>query len=245
MDDNNKPIPPLGPDVKWRYFHPYGERPTAEETNFSSLNLPPVCPEEFPEWKDVLDTWASKLYNASITLAQMLAVGLDLPVNTFSDMMFKGPHLLAPTASDLSKYGTEGQILAGFHQDLNFMTLHGKSRYSGLDIWLRDGSKTRVSIPDGSILIQAGMQMEILTAGHIKAGYHQVVINSRTVEQIAESKEANRSLWRISSTMFNHIASDELLTPKIGSEEEISKYPPILAGDHVARELDKITLFSK
>ena len=42
------------------------------------------------------------------------------------------PHLLAPTASDLVKYGEKDTILAGFHTDLNFLTIHGRSRYPGL-----------------------------------------------------------------------------------------------------------------
>lgn len=30
-----------------------------------------------------------------------------------------------------------------YHYDLNFMTIHGKSRFPGLYIWLRDGRKVR------------------------------------------------------------------------------------------------------
>ena len=51
--------------------------------------------------------------------------------------MMKGPHLLAPTASDLLKYD-EGTAFASFHYDLNFITIHGKSRYPGLYLWTRD-----------------------------------------------------------------------------------------------------------
>ena len=32
-----------------------------------------------------------------------------------------GPHLLAPTGSDLAKLGAVGTVLAGFHHDLNFI----------------------------------------------------------------------------------------------------------------------------
>jgi hypothetical protein len=57
-------------------------------------------------------------------------------------MMQYGPHLLAPTGSDLHvhKYGKKGTVLAGYHYDLNFLTIHGKSRFPGLNIWLRDGT---------------------------------------------------------------------------------------------------------
>ena len=51
------------------------------------------------------------------------------------------PHILAPTASDLAKYGKKDTILAGFHTDLNFLIIHGRSRYPGLNIWARNSGK--------------------------------------------------------------------------------------------------------
>ena len=57
--------------------------------------------------------------------------------------MTNGPHLLAPTGSDMSKFGTIGTVFAGFHYDLNFLTIHGKSNYPGLYIWLRNGTRMK------------------------------------------------------------------------------------------------------
>jgi isopenicillin N synthase-like dioxygenase len=65
--------------------------------------------------------------------------------------------------SDLARYGEKGTILAGFHYDLNFLTIHGKSRFPGLLIWTRNGEKMAVSVPDGCLLVQAGKQFELLT----------------------------------------------------------------------------------
>lgn len=48
----------------------------------------------------------------------------------------------------------------------------------------------RVSIPDGCILAQAGMEIEHLTGGYIMAGYHEVIVNERTLEQIEEAKNS-------------------------------------------------------
>jgi len=225
------------------FFHRIGDRP--EQTNFPSLNCEPVVPEGFPDWLDVLNIWGYKLLASVFTVAEMLAVGLDLPKDTFSSILQNGPHLLAPTASDLNKHGLN-TILAGFHQDLNFLTFHGKSRYSGLNIWLRDGTKLPVAIPNGCLLVQAGMQIEHLTGGYIKAGYHEVVINERTLEQAARARDEGRPLWRISSTLFSHVASDNMLTVLIGTDEEKTvsrqKYIDILAGDHVQKELKTIKL---
>lgn len=62
----------------------------------------------------------------------------------------------------------------GFHYDLNFLTIHGKSRFPGLFVWLRNGQRVPVRVPDGCLLVQAGKQMEWLTGGHVQAGMHEV-----------------------------------------------------------------------
>lgn len=73
----------------------------------------------------------------------------------------QGPHLLAPTGSDLSKYGHLNNVFAGYHYDLNFLTIHGRSRFPGLFIWLKDGRKVPVKVPEGCLLLQAGKQVII------------------------------------------------------------------------------------
>lgn len=102
---------------------------------------------------------------------------------THSSCLAFRPHILAPTASDLVKYGQKDTILAGFHSDLNFLTIHGRSRYPGLHIWARNtGKRIPVKIPEGSnLLVQAGKQLEHITGGLIKAGLHEVVVNEQTI----------------------------------------------------------------
>ena len=127
------------------------------------------------------------------------------------------PHLLAPTASDLVRHGNINTILAGFHTDLNFLTIHGRSRYPGLHIWARNtGKRIAVKIPQGNyLLVQAGKQLEHITGGLIKAGYHEVVVNQATLDTIERRKESfpDRPLIRISSTFFWHLSSDYDLKP--------------------------------
>jgi len=127
------------------------------------------------------------------------------------------PHLLAPTASDLSRYGKINTILAGFHTDLNFLTIHGRSRYPGLHVWARNtGRRITVKIPRGSyLLVQAGKQLEHITGGLIKAGFHEVVVSQATIDTIEQRKIdfSDRPLIRISSTFFWHLSSDYNLAP--------------------------------
>ncbi|KAG5565202.1 hypothetical protein RHGRI_001188 [Rhododendron griersonianum] len=257
MPKESQPSTPSGPDPKWRYMWRVGPRPS--NTRFQELNAEPVIPEGFPEWKDTMDSWGYKMISAIEAVAQMAAIGFGLPKDAFTSLMKQGPHLLAPTGSDLRRYGKEGTVFAGYHYDLNFLTIHGRSRYPGLNIWLRNGQKMEVKVPIGCLLIQTGKQVgsvdnflsvkriceiEWLTAGDCIAGMHEVVVTNRTLDAINRASQQNRSLWRVSSTLFAHIASDAVLKP-LGhfAESPIARnYPPICTGEFVEQELSVINL---
>ncbi|KAJ4765019.1 2-oxoglutarate (2OG) and Fe(II)-dependent oxygenase superfamily protein [Rhynchospora pubera] len=237
-----QPATPSGPDPKWRYMWRVGPRPL--NTCFKELNAEPVIPDGFPEWKETMDFWGSKMISAIEVVAEMAAIGFGLSKDAFTSLMNQGPHLLAPTGSDLKKHGSEGTVFAGFHYDLNFLTIHGRSRFPGLNIWVRSGQKMEVKVPLGCLLIQTGKQLEWLTGGECLAGMHEVVVTNRTLEAIERARQENRSLWRVSSTLFGHIASDALLKP-LGQFEEgplASNYPPMYAGEYVEQELSAINL---
>jgi len=99
-----------------------------------------------------MDKWGNFMIEACFTSAKMAALGMDLEETTFSDAMKGGNHLLAPTGSDLEKFDV-GTPFAGFHYDLNFLTIHGKSRYPGLFIWLRNWKRMAAKIPQGCLLL--------------------------------------------------------------------------------------------
>ena len=110
-----------------------------------------------------MNRWGALMHDAVRCVSEMAALGFGLDRGTFTRMSDNGPHLLAPTASNLGKYSMVDTIFAGFHYDLNFLTIHGKSRFPGLLIWSRSGERVQVKIPDGCLLVQAGKQMEYLT----------------------------------------------------------------------------------
>lgn len=94
---------------------------------------------------------------------------------------------MSPTASDLVKNDV-GTAFAGFHYDLNFLTCHGKSRYPGLFIWLRNWKKMACKIPPGCLLMQSGIMFESLTGGYILAGYHEVIYTQATKDALEKVK---------------------------------------------------------
>lgn len=229
-------------DAKWRYFWRVGELPE----NHGVLEKANVVPEEFPEWREVMDQWGELMLNAVKGVVRMFEIGVGLPENYLIDMMQYAPHLLAPTGSDLAKY-EPGTIFAGYHYDLNFITIHGKSRFPGLYIWLRNGQKVPVRVPDGCLLLQAGKMFEYLTGGYVLAGFHEVVYSEAAKKVADEARSQNRPLWRVSSTLFSHLRHDVMLRPlpELSSyypEEVTHLYQPISASDHVMNELKAINL---
>lgn len=176
--EENKPVSPVEPvfDAKWRYMWKIGQRPAEANDNF-----PQVVPEDFPQWEEKMDKWGYKLLSAVSVVAEMAAIGMGLPKSTYVEMMDGGAHLLAPTGSDLTKNDV-GTVFAGFHYDIAFLTIHGKSRFPGLYIWTRDNQKLQVKVPEGCLLLQAGKTFEHITGGHVLAGFHEVVYSDKTKE---------------------------------------------------------------
>ncbi|KAI5463958.1 hypothetical protein BGZ63DRAFT_140394 [Mariannaea sp. PMI_226] len=283
------------PDPKCRFFWRMVEPPPYETKfpGLNASNVVPEAPQIKSRWAPAMNQWGSSMNNASVyslslspliprlmvfffwlmvssplsvsKLAEMVAVGLGLPAQYFSDAGRYGPHLLAPTASDLEKYGDKDTILAGFHTDLNFLTIHGRSRFPGLHIWARNtGNRIPVKIPPGNnLLVQAGKQIEHITGGLIKAGFHEVVVSEKTLETIQQRKREfpDRPLIRISSTLFWHLNSDFNLEPianlaekarevraaqaQIGRDEgKETEYPTMLVGHQVQDELKHIALMT-
>lgn len=75
-----------------------------------------------------------------------------------------------------------------------------------------------------------------------------MVVSDATVAAIEKAKEKDASLWRISSTVFCHAASDAVLEPLgkfLDKCENVADYPPTKAGQQVVNELQKISLKAK
>lgn len=195
-----------------------------------------------------MDKWGNMMIDACFTAAEMAAIGMGLDNDAFTSKMTGGPHLLAPTGSDLQRYDV-GTTFAGFHYDLNFLTIHGKSRYPGLYIWLRDMTKVAVKIPPGCLLLQGGSMFEHITGGYVHAGFHEVMYTEATKAAMEKAREdPTCTLWRVSSTLFSHIRYNVDISPLAemkgvyDEEEARKKYPPMTAHDKLMEELRAINL---
>lgn len=229
-------------DAKWRFMWKIGERPEGAADDF-----PQVVPQAFPDWENRMNTWGGKLNKAVFAVAEMAAIGMGVPRDTFIKRLEGGAHLLAPTGSDLEKNDV-GAVFAGFHYDISFLTIHGKSRYPGLSVWTRDWKKRAVKIPQGCLLVQAGTTFENISGGYVLGGFHEVIYTEATKAAVERRRQAlqeagdNRKQWRVSSTMFTHFRNDVCVGPlpelsHLYSKEEAAKYDNITAYEILVREL--------
>jgi isopenicillin N synthase-like dioxygenase len=242
IPERERPIPPTGADAKLRFCWRIGDRPT--RTGYPEMAPDNIEPAGFPAWRRVMDAIGAQFLETAYTVAEMLSVGMGGTGDTFTSRMRQAPHLLDPTGSDLRKNGKLNTVLAGFHYDLNFLSVHGRPRFPGLSIWTRKNVRVSADVPSGYLLFQAGRQLEYLTGGRVHNGFHQVVVTKDTLEAVEEARRAGRPLWRVSSTFFAHIASDEPLDPIRGiAAPGVEKdFPPKLAGELVREELELLRL---
>ncbi|CAD8106269.1 unnamed protein product [Paramecium sonneborni] len=228
-------------DAKWRFFWPIDD--SGKRIKDEDFTPPRFRPKDVPQFGERMEQWGKMMINGCLTVAEMAAIGMSIPSDSFTSRMQNAPHLLAPTGSDLDRH-KPGTIFAGFHYDLNFLTIHGKSRYPGLYVWLRNGERISVAVPEGHLLLQAGAQFDLLTGGYVTCGYHEVIYTEEARKKYEENKKAGKSTWRVSSTLFSHINSDVTLQPldKFAKPGLPPKYKPIKAFDQVQQELEAIKL---
>lgn len=255
-------------DPRWRFFRNLGKPPS--KTKFPKLNAQrtPVIPKGFEgEWAKTMDTWGEKMLASVFTIAEMMAEAFGLPKSTFTKKFAHAPHLIAPNGVNLLDY-PEGTVFNGFHYDLNWGTIHGRSRFPGLRVWPRDGAPFTVRVPKGALLFQVAKQLEWQTGGYFRAGFHEVVNLPDTVKAAQEAARTGRPPIRVSSTVFAHVASDltlrvekKVLENDLGSIDHASEvldlpagesakhlakilqmYPPTKAGDQVLGELKALGL---
>jgi len=68
-----------------------------------------LVPEAFPDWLSGMEKWGVQIKRAVEGVSELLAVGLGLERDMLTNDAEFGSHLLAPTATDLKKYGQEGE----------------------------------------------------------------------------------------------------------------------------------------
>lgn len=106
----------------------------------------------------MMQRWGNQLYRSCITVAEMLAQGLELPVDAFTRTIDEDMLYLTSTGVDLSK-SKPGTVLTNFGRNSMLLTVQGNSRYDGVYTWTPKGERQELEIPEKHLLVQPGKQL--------------------------------------------------------------------------------------
>ena len=98
-----------------------------------------------------------------------------------------------------------------------------------------------MDIPEKHLLVQGGKQLEWLTGGYLKAGFHEVIHDKKVEEQVKENLKAGRTNWRVACAMFSYVQGNLRLKPfPQFSKPGVDKlYPSISADEYLVQELSE------
>ena len=130
-------------------------------------------------------------------------------------------------------------MITGFHRDFGLLTTHTPTRFDGMYAWLLTGEKVRVKIPEGHLLVQGGKQLEWMTGGYLKAGFHEVIHDKKVETQVKDNLRTGKSNWRVACALFSYVQGNLRLKPfpEFNKEGVEKLYPSVSADDYVKQEL--------
>ncbi len=161
--------------------------------------LPDVAPT-FRELFDQLDRFGNRLLDA-------IGAYLGLAPGFFRELVTDGNSVLRvihypPLPPEIPA----GAVRAAAHEDINLITILPVSTQPGLEILTRDGAWLDVSPPPGTMIVDTGDMMALLTGGRLPATTHRVT-----------NPTEGRDKARNSMPFFLHPGPDRLLAPLDGS----------------------------
>jgi isopenicillin N synthase-like dioxygenase len=130
--------------------------------------------------------------------------------------------------------GSNVNVRAGAHEDINTITLLLGAEEAGLELLTKDGRWIPVAPKPGELVVNIGDMLQRLTNGLLRSTTHRVV----------NPPPERRGHSRYSMPFFLHFRSDfliEALPGTVPSGEE-PKWPPITANDYLQERLREIKL---
>ncbi|KAF3361703.1 Uncharacterized protein PHSC3_001757 [Chlamydiales bacterium STE3] len=152
-------------DIKETYFIP---------PNYSGW--PENWPQNRPKFREVMDCYHKELTKLAALFMGYIAEYLEEPTEDISKSMNDAFNLLRLAHYPAARPEDEPQaVWASAHEDLNALTLLPPSTVPGLQLMTKEGEWKAVNIPQGYLIVNTGEQLQLKTAGLIRATRHQVV----------------------------------------------------------------------
>jgi isopenicillin N synthase-like dioxygenase len=211
--------PPAGHPLRRKYPHRYMDQ---------------VLPEAaVPGITDVLMLFHQRIYDLQRRFLRIIAVGLGASEDLFESMLPYGstltrairypPMSAAPDAA--------AHVWAGEHADINLITALPRATAPGLQVKTDEGWVDAVA-PEGRVIINTGMMLEVLSNGVIPPGVHRVVADpSYAGERYSVVQFCHPTPWTILSPL-----------PSCCTPEHPQRFGAIEAGDKLDEVLYQINL---
>ena len=154
--------PPAGHPLRRKYPHRYMDQ---------------VLPEAaVPGITDVLMLFHERIYDLQRRFLRVIAVGMGAHEDLFETMLPNGSTLTRAIRYPPMPEAPSGEshVWAGEHADINLITALPRATAPGLQVKTDDGWVDAVA-PEGWVIINTGMMLEVLSNGVIPPGIHRVV----------------------------------------------------------------------
>jgi isopenicillin N synthase-like dioxygenase len=129
-----------------------------------------------PEFQQVMQAYHAAMTQIAAQLMEFVAEYLSEPTEDVSKSMSSANNLVRLAFYPAPKPTDDPEaVWAAAHEDLNALTLLPPSTIPGLQLLTKDGKWKSVIVPQGYIIVNTGEQLQMKTAGMIKATRHQVI----------------------------------------------------------------------
>lgn len=211
--------PPLGHPLRRKYPHRYMDQ---------------VLPEAaVPGITEVLMLFHQRIYDLQRRFLRIIAVGLGAHEDLFESMLPNGSTLTRAIRYPPMPEAPAGKahVWAGEHADINLITALPRATAPGLQVKTDDGWVDAVA-PEGKVIINTGMMLEVLSNGVIPPGVHRVVADPTYAGE------------RYSVVQFCHPTPWTILAPlpSCCTPETPQRFGAIEAGDKLDEVLYEINL---
>ena len=149
--------------------------PRGVEPEYLRLQGPNRWPADdiLPGFSAVVKAWFATMEHLATRLMEILAVGLELPAESFVRLFGEHPHSLMK----LIHYPPtpEGEAGVNWHHDAGFLTILLQHEVGGLQVLLQNGDVFDVPVIPGTFVLNVGEMLQAMTGNYYVATKHRVV----------------------------------------------------------------------
>ncbi|CCB85660.1 isopenicillin N synthase family dioxygenase [Parachlamydia acanthamoebae] len=198
-------------------------------------------PQTPPEFGQVMERYHTELTNLAIKVMRYVAEYLEEPTENVSETIDTAYNLLrlayypAPKSED-----HPDSVWANAHEDLNALTLLPPTKVPGLQLFTKDERWLSVTAPEGSLILNTGLQLERLTAGLIKATLHRVQNPGGKYTYQARHSSIFFASWAPEKSLAPLKKCVEKITENMSEEERTTyllQYPDVTVQENLISRL--------